>query len=152
MLSTYNSCAHSLPTQMAMRPNAKTKNGLTTSTTGLEPLLHRRSPFIAASSIAASACLARRTLVSLCRLERCAARDLTTSAQPLPFPYSAAYCHEIRNQRRIFRSGETGNSSELREPSGRSSSDWLNATWRPARSPGSEYEQWRRRYFLVAPQ
>ena len=125
---------------------------VTTSTIGLDPLLHRRIPAMAASSIAASACLARLTLVSLWRLDRCAAIALTTSAHSLPFKYSAAYCHDIRNQRRILSSDETGRSTELRMSSGRSSSDWLRAMGNVARNPGREYEQCRRRYFLVAPQ
>jgi hypothetical protein len=58
----------------------------------------------------------------------------------------------MRNQRRILSSGETGRSTELQLDSGRSSSDWLRAMDSVARNPGREYEQWRRRYFFVAPQ
>ena len=85
---------------------------------------HRRPPSaIAAASIAASACRARRTLVSRCRFDRIAARARTTSAHSLPLRYSPAYCHEIRNHRRILSSGETGRSTDSRLSTDRSSND-----------------------------
>eukprot|EP00966_Prymnesium_polylepis_P270862 6257395-Prymnesium_polylepis.1 len=62
----------------------------------------------------------------------------TISAHALPLRYCAAYCHDIRNQRRILSNGETGRSSSWRRSSGRSSTDWLSATRIETRRPGSE--------------
>ena len=89
--------------------------------------------------------------MSRCRLDRYCAIALTIAEHSLPLRYSMTCCQDMRNQRRIFSSGETGRYTEPQIPSDSSSKDWLRATGSVARNPGREYEQWRRRYFFVAP-